>query len=282
MQVYTSINDRLGLTMIEIKRFSGNYKNDKTMRKFILIILIPIFCLTMFGQPTKDNTKTKAESKDFHLTLDTLKVQTIKPTETTKPWYENNNMPWIISLIISAMTIGINIYIAKVSQTTAINNVAAQINSSTDTSKNQIEGSKQIAIQQIQNSQNLALTQFKATLNTKNRQDWINELRQSISEFLAQCAMINVIMSAKNNETHGEELLPFFEKMVYHKNKIAILLNIEKEEQKAVIEPIYEMVKVSLQPEEDYDAEVFRKKEEEILKASRHLFGVHWDKIKNI
>jgi hypothetical protein len=252
------------------------------MKKIGLVLITVIICSTIFGQVKNDSLKPVKENQELRLALDTLRVQTIKPIELSKPWYENNNMPWIISLVISALTIGINIYIAKVNQATGIRNVAAQITSSTDTSKNQIESSKQIAIQQIQNSQSLALTQFKATLNSKNRQDWINELRHSTSEFLAQCLMINIVMTSTEHEKKNAELRPFVEKMVYHKNKIAMLLNLDKAEQKALLNPIYEMVVISMQPEKDYDAKQFREKEEEILKASRHLFGIHWDKIKSI
>lgn len=252
------------------------------MKKILFILITIIICSPIFGQIKKDSIISKKENQELRLNLDTLRVETIKPAEVLKPWYENNNMPWIISLVISALTIGINVYIAKVNQSTAFKNVAAQITSSTDTSKNQIENSKQIAIQQIENSQSLALTQFKATLNTKNRQDWINELRHSTSEFLAQCAMINVVMTSTENEKKNAELRPFFEKMVYHKNKIAMLLNLDKTEQKELLNPIYEMVAISMQPEKDYDAKQFRDKEEEILKASRNLFGIHWDKIKSI
>lgn len=252
------------------------------MKIFNLILLLIIICLTSYGQAVKDSTIPPKKNQEFHLVFDTIKVQTLKSSEKTKLWYENNNMPWIISLIISFMTIGINIYIAKVTHKTAIKSVEAQITSSTITSKSQIESSQQIAIQEIQNSQDLALTQFKMTLNTKNRQDWINELRHSISEFLAQSAMINVLMTAPSEEREFKDFQPFFEKIIYHHNKIEILLNQEKVEQKAVLKLIREMRAISLQPEKDYNAKKFRIKENEIFEASRNLFRIHWQKIKEI
>lgn len=228
--------------------------------KTIFVIISALF-LFSFIQAPKDTIKPKIAPQELKINLDTLKVENIKSVENSKPWYENNNMPWIISLVISILTVGINIYLSRINQKTAIQNVNSQIDS----------------------SKNLALLQFKTTLNTKNRQEWINEVRHSTSDFLANAALFNVVLySNEKEEERFKTLMPHFEKMFYYKNKIAMLLNANKPEQKDLLDSVESIVIICSNPKKDIDATAFRLKEAEIIKFSRVLFEKHWEKIKEV
>lgn len=226
------------------------------MKKIILIISLFLF-LCSFKNNAKDSIQNKSPVQELSIKLDTLKVENIKVPEKQTVWYESNNMPWIVSLIIALSTIGINIYLARINQKTAIQNI-----------KNQIDSSKSIA-----------LTQFRSTLNTKNRQEWINDVRHSTSDFLAQTALFSVIIFGDEPDTH-KLLIPYFEKIYYYKNKIAMLLNTEKSEQNNLLKPINELVLIIANIKEGQDPEIIRSKEAEIINASRVLFDKHWQKIK--
>jgi len=248
-------------------------------------ILFQFFSLLFFSiaiaKTTKDSITSKLLNHKIEIKLDTLKVQNIKSSEAPKPWYESNSMPWIAAIIVSGLTVAINVYIARINQKTAIQNVVLQINSVMEGSKNQIDNAKEIAIKQIENSKEIAITQFKTTLNTKNRQDWINDVRHVTSDLLVQCAMIQLEMISKDSSAiKAKKISPFFEKLVYNNSKLSMLLNHNKDEQKELLDKVVEIISYSGKP--NPNATEFRKIESQLIEASRNLFEKHWEKIKNI
>lgn len=132
----------------------------------------------------------------------------------------------------------------------------------------------------------VAFKQFKGTLNSKNRQEWINVIRDHTSEFLSQGLIIHMILSTRKvtdtNDEIAEKLKPHFEKMVYNKNKVVMLLNLEKPEQKDLLDKITITLNASTSAIADYDPTKFKEAEKQTLDSARHLFGVHWKKIKKL
>jgi len=80
----------------------------------------------------------------------------------------DENMPWIIALIISILGIGINLLISN---------------------------------KQIKANRDITFRQIKATLNTNNRQDWIVETRNVITDLITQVKLLNIeFQEEKQNE----------------------------------------------------------------------------------
>ncbi len=183
----------------------------------------------------------------------TLEIKDVSEKKETLP----SNMPWIAALIIGGLSALINLWVADRLKKSNEKNIDRQLN----------------------NAKDIALAEFGATLGTKNRQDWIDDLRHNLSEFISHSAMINVELSSDvpNNET----VKGHFQKMNYNKAKIAMMINPEKEEQKDVLDQVYEMISICFKPKDDYDAKQFKDIEDNLLTASRKLFGIHWKKIKD-
>ena len=234
----------------------------------------------MFSQRVKDSSYISHSKHIFELSVDTLKLQNIDAKPPHKSWHESPAMPWIIALVVCIITVIVNIYITQINKKTAIKNVQSQLRLMNETSKSQIESAKEIALKQINNSKELSIIQFKATLNTKNRQEWIDDVRHIISECLSQCAMIQLEMASKDEPTiKAEKIQPYFEKLIYNQNKLKMLLNHNKEEQKEVIDKLEDVVKLcSKKP----DAFEFRDYQDLVIIASRKLFEKHWNKIKEL
>lgn len=243
-------------------------------------LLVCFYMLTSFVFITNAQIKTPIQNDQqvqLHLNTDTLNIKSIT-NQQSQPWYVGNSTPWLVALIISVLTFVINIYIARLGQRTAIRNIDLQIKSSTETSKASIENSMNIALRQIENSKDLAITQFKSTLNSKNRQDWLNELRHSISELMVQASLMNVHIS--RNAGDKDKFLPNYEKMSYNQQKILLLLNPLKLEQNPIIELVNKLVQMSMQPYGTYDDSEYADLQDKIIAESRKLFIIHWGKIK--
>lgn len=226
--------------------------------KKITILLTLIICSTIaFGQEQPDSTEKDGNLKETTEVIinfpETVQVKDV----SEKPENSSSYMPSIAALIIGFLSAFINIWIA-------------------DGIKKSNE--KTIGLQ-MTNAKNLALSEFKATLGTKNRQDWIDELRHNLSEFISESAMINVELSA--DKPDNEKIKPYFQKMNYNKAKIAMLINKDKPEQKKVIDSVSELVSKSFDPKNDFDAAEFKRVEDELMVASSDLFKIHWKKIKS-
>ena len=227
------------------------------MKRLTILILMCISLTGSFGQQKPDTT-AKAKASNCYPSEITIKLPDKINIEDTSEKKENqsSNMPWVAALIIGILSAFINILVADRLKKSNERNIDRQLN----------------------NAKELALAEFGATLGTKNRQDWIDRLRDSLSEFISLSAMINVEMSSA--ETNNDKVKGLFQQMNYNKAKIAMLINIDKPEQKEVIDQVYKMVSISFKSKEDYDASEFKKIEDDLLIASRKLFGIHWKIIK--
>jgi len=243
---------------------------DKVTRKKIISIFLLITCFNITGLCGYDSVQESLnQNTKILIKVDTLNLKSFPTEKKSKSWYENSAMPWIMALLVSILTIIVNILIAKNNLKTSKINLDRQL-----------QMTKELTLRQINNAKEIAFTEFKATINSKNRQDWINELRSCISEFLTQCAMINIEMA--NNSDNLEKIKPYFEVIVKNKSRIAMLINLEKEEQKAILKPINDMMSVSFSPENDWDVEKYKIYEDELLNATRNLLQLQWVKIKNL
>ena len=233
-----------------------------------------MFCI---GQ--KKPIPNESETKELRVKLDTLKIQNLKTGND-----KSDPMPWIVSLLIAGATVAINIYISNKTQKTSIINVEAQIKSSTQNAENQLKLSRDIVVEQINNSQELAFSQFKATLKTKNRQDWINTLQHCTSEFLSQCFMINITIKihSSNATKFFENITPHLEKMTYNRSKIAMLINVENQDHLDLIKPMDDILNTWSAAENEDSIKQFRDNQAEIIAAANKISKANWAKIKDI
>ena len=244
--------------------------------KFLFFVLLFSIALPYQSIPKKEIDSPKLKN-EYQIKLDTLRVQNFTKESAEKKWYETNNISWGVSLLISIVTIIVSWRV------TVRNN----------------KNSKEVALDQIKNSKELALTEFKATLNSKNRQDWINEVRHSLSEYIIQNRMLNIEYQNKNST--NERIQIHYEKAGYNYNKIFLLLNHNptKEEHKKLLNLIRELsglidTQMLQSPHRNDNVswnnidELKKRnhaiitKEEEILKVGMELLYFEWQKIQNM
>lgn len=135
-------------------------------------------------------------------------VKTDGADSESKEWYQHPAIPWIASLSISFATIIVNLWISYSQRRTSLS----------------------VVTKQIESSIKLARAQFDFTLSSKNRQDWINELRNCISEFATHVRQINIVFQRREL---SDKAFAIHEKIFLYRSKIKLLLNNTKEEHKA-------------------------------------------------
>lgn len=224
-------------------------------RIIIIIIFLTINNLS-FSQTNKDSTATQDSSNEIVIKLsEPLKIENIN-REKLDGFDWDKQMPWIAALIVGLLSVLANFIIAKQLRLTNLKNLERQ----------------------IEHAKEIALTEFKATIATKNRQDWINELRHTISEFMSYAVYLMPVEGAAKISDQDN----VYEKFTYSKAKIEMLTNSEKPNQKKLLDAIEDVLDLILLDAKDFDLDKFNDSRNDVINAARKVFDLHWKKIKNL
>ena len=234
------------------------------MRKFELFIIFVLYPIILIGQQKFDTAisdKNLTNRNPVHISInlpETLQIKDVSEKQVKMNFFERN-MPWIVALLIGLASAYVNFWIAH-----------------------RLRQSNEINLQkQINNSKETTLTQFKATIATKNRQDWINELRQTLSDYLASITLY--IPLAKNpDKSNLEERKNYVQRMALTKSKLELLMNEDKPEQKALLDEIEDLLKIARNEPSENQLEKISVSRTKVIIAARHLFTYHWTKIKEL
>lgn len=116
-------------------------------------------------------------------------------------------MPWVVALFIGLLTV--------------------------ITGRLQIISSEKIIFKQIESAKEIAQQDFNKTVISGNRQEWINKLRDNLSEYLARVESYSIETKNTNIDTRllSEELI----KILTLEIKIVLLLNSKEENSQNLI-----------------------------------------------
>jgi len=230
------------------------------MKKPITLILFSLVCFNVLGQLKPDSIgqsekkSTEINGKVQLVLQDTLHLQQNTQTiSSDSSW--SKNMPWIAALLIGLLSAFVNFWLGF----------------------KQRKSNEKILQDQISNAKDISITQFKATIATKNRQEWINDLRHSLSEFLINAAFNTPDLTANKTVSEVKEIT---QKVGYNRYRIELLLNKNKPEQKRLYDAVENMSQLFLTTAKDFDQDKFKRTRLEIMNAAVALFDIHWKKIK--
>lgn len=169
---------------------------------FFIITLVPSSAIAIKHQIDTTTCSEKTFTIQSSLSTDTLMNTNIE-TKISSAWYESSNMPWLIAVFISIISISLNLFI----------------------SYKQMRANREITLQQI-----------RATLSVNNRQDWISETRATISEFLTHVKLLNIEYQEKVPNEEKQKILQ--EKVSVNRFKLLLLLKSDKEKHKQLQDSI--------------------------------------------
>lgn len=225
------------------------------MRIVVLFSLLCLVCPGVGQVSSFDSSKLLPVSINLP---DTLIFKNLSNDIPKQPFWEKN-MPWVVALMIGILSALANVIIANRLRSSNEKNLQKQLQSNKDTS----------------------LTQFKATVATKNRQEWINEVRHDLSELLANSALATAEFQSK--AASKEVIYKYTERILYCRAKIQMLLNDQKVEQKQVLDAVKLFVDENhIATKDNPNSVKINEAKKQILKSSRELFSIHWKKIKNL
>jgi len=192
-------------------------------------------------------------SKPPKIAIDTLKIQNMDSTDSHKIW--NVNMQWIIALIFSILT-------------TIVNNL--------------------ILSHQIKSNKETSLKQINASINADNRQGWITETRNVITELITQANLFKTELLNANPEINRTKSI--YEKFSSQRIKLLLLLNPKKQFHERLINSLNKIATIldEVQNESDLKAQKnfiksneFSLRIEEILDSGRDLLYYEWNRVQS-
>lgn len=127
----------------------------------------------------------------------------------TKDNKKENNLPWIVAAVISAVTLLVSFLQGKRQDKLGEKQLAAALS----TAESQIRSNTEIAKEQIQSENANAIKNIKVAVLSSNRQAWINELRE-----LSACRRRNTSTSAVLRDVIGNRLAEY-EEVKCHRQK---------------------------------------------------------------
>lgn len=217
----------------------------------LIVILIALFSFSTaaLGQKQKGDSIIKVSITNLptKFSIDTLKVQNIEKKEESKAWYMDNNMPWILALVISFAGILVNILISN--------------------------------------------KQIRATLNTNNRQAWVNETRNAITDLMTQARLLNIEFQERQPNIDRKKML--HEKLTQNRTKLLLLLKPEKETHKVLIDSLRTFINTLDEHLLNSNASVqginipfdnmkFTNQSDAVIENGRKLLYDEWGKIQSI
>ncbi len=230
------------------------------------IKIIHLVCILIvfesFGQePTNDTIPETAYevSLPTKIAIDTLRIQNLETKEIAKAWYKDNNMPWIIALVISTLGIFINMHISN---------------------------------QQIRANREITLRQIKATLSTSNRQEWVIDTRNVITELLTNAKLLNI--EFQENQSNSKERKNIYASVTYNRNKLLLLLKPDKQLHKNLLDSVSELITTldehllnSKAKDErgkviPFNNKKFLEQMDKVIESGRILLYDEWGKIQSI
>ncbi|EJL63051.1 hypothetical protein [Flavobacterium sp. CF136] len=222
--------------------------------KRIFLLISFFFSILIIGQRQLPFKKEQDKNTKNEISISIPKEVQIKNISAIKEDNLDKKMPWIIALVIGVLSAGVNFWISH-----------------------RLRQSNERNLQrQVESAQKMTLTQFKATIATKNRQDWINELRHELSELLTSTTRVTGI--GPKNEDYEKHI----DKILFTKSKIQLMLNYEKIEQKKLIDSIENLFDKHIESDGKIDDDDFAELRSSIISDARVLFDIHWKKIKNL
>lgn len=234
------------------------------MKKNVLILLL--FSLNLIGlsqvndaKQEKLNTNTAKESAQQINIPDKLNI--VLPKEYfEKPKSDplKDYFPALLTLIVGILTIIVNWLISKKLR----------------------ENTSQNIERQLAESKNIKYLELKASINTKNRQDWMNQFRDAVSEYISV-----VVVASTNLQVNNDVVRLTITKLMELQTRLDLLLHPEREKEKEII-ACYSALTALLLLEESKKtkdhADKMGKHKEKLVELSRLVLERNWQKLNNL
>lgn len=233
--------------------------------KIFMLTVLMLFTLTS----KSDTIKVINRDTTRNLTISPQKMQCFNDTIIHKGVLiihsENSenedSMPWIVALIIGILSVVVNILIAYIQNKANQSSIDKQLNAARQTINDQIKSTKEIAI-----------LEFNRSVKSHNRQEWINTLRNLISEI--DTKILHIALDPKQKNTENIMAITFLS------NKIELMLNTSEPEHKTLLASIKTLMAEVTNPMDKISGKRHGELRELYFNATKAMLKMEWERVK--
>jgi hypothetical protein len=240
------------------------------MKSQLFIFVLLLYCTTLVGQqnqnPKQVNLGKRIDSTHVTSVDQPEAIESRANNDTNTISFLENSIPWIVALLISILSVGYSLKVSKNSQLSNDRKIQLLIESNERNLKCQIDKSLDLYIQNL-----------RLSVASNNKQDWLNEVRMCISNYMTNITFLKPEVKAFHK---GEDFIIYVEKVLLYKSKAEILLTEQNCDEKEVLRAINEFSEILTMSECDYDDDTFIERKSNLLLATRNLFKNHQRKIR--
>jgi len=122
--------------------------------------------------------------------------------------------------------------------------------------------------------------QYRSSLYSKNRQDWIDRVRDRLGEYLTQSKLLNIKLHEEEQDAQGEFIL--HEKLNLSRNMLLLLLNPKISKHESVIDSMVTLENLldHHMNTREFDNLQFYRNAEAVLTLGRELLYSEWQEIQ--
>ena len=111
---------------------------------------------------------------------------------------------------------------------------------------------------------------------SKNRQNWIDTLRNEISEYIVCVIHTDTVSKIDQSDNKVNNVLENMKDVLLHLSKVRLLINQKEDDHESLINKMDEMYNGLKIPEYD-----FSKAEKELIKLSQTVLKREWERVKS-
>ena len=246
-------------------------RNRTFMKSQLFFFVLLLYSATLLGQQKQHSTKQINLKSRFDSTqlLSVNQQETIeekdKNDKNTDSFIEKS-LPWVSALLICFFSVIINLKVTKDLQLSNEKKFQLQIESNERNLQNQIDKSLELYLQNL-----------KLLVASNNKQEWLNEVRTCIANYLTNITFIKPEVKALYK---SEDFMIHVEKVLLYKSKAEIILTEKNNDEKEVLNALNDFSKILTMNQSEYDDEIFHEKRNNLLLATRNLYKNHHRKIR--
>jgi hypothetical protein len=247
-----------------------NYKNEKRIRNYLkprlFYFVLLLYSTTLFGQPKQINPRSRFDSTN-RISADRQKtIDRIANKDKNTDSFIENNLPWIVALSICIFSFFLNLKMTKDLQLSNERKIQLQIESNERNLQYQIDKSLELYLQNL-----------KLIVASNNKQEWLNDVRMCIANFLTNITFIKPEVKALYK---SEDFITYVEKVLLYKSKAEILLTEQNYDEKEVLNAINDFSEILNINQSEYNDNIFQEKRKNLLLATRNFYKNHQRKIR--
>lgn len=139
--------------------------------------------------------------------------------------------------------------------------------------------SLKVAKRQAETSREIATLQARTGVLSKNRQDWINSLRNEIAGFLSSVTAINLELS-KDPPVFSSEFYKHATQMRLHYAKTQLHINPKESEHKDLVDKMHAVMDCCLTFDTQQKSGELNKLSNELVEISQRILKSEWIRVK--